>query len=118
MNHIKEDDKKVWVEVEVNKFTDGITVFRGRMAKAELEAWTAGELVDCMVKLEKTYWFQDERVCMLGYGDGNGKHYTGDTYIRVDTIMLVFVLKDESYPNGKVMNLKDTNNVYHFPGRE
>ena len=86
------------------------------MLQADVEAWANGELVDCCVRLEKTYWYQENSICMLGCGEGNARHYTGETYIRVDTIMLLFVLKEESYPNGKVMSLED--NIYHFPGRQ
>lgn len=111
----KEDDKKVWVEVEVNKFTDGITVFRGRMLKKDIEAWSNGELVDCSIKLEKTYWFVGENICTLGNGEGNARQYTGDTYIRVDAIMLIFVLKEDSYPNNLVAS---TDNIFPFPGRQ
>lgn len=112
---VKNKEPKVWVEVEVNKFTDGITVFRGRMHKKELDAWANGELVDCCVKLEKTYWYAEDTVCMLGNGDGNVKHYTGDTYIRVDAIMLIFVLKEDSYPNKSEVK---SDNIFPFPGRE
>lgn len=111
----KEDDKKVWVEVEVNKFTDGITVFRGRMQKKDIEAWSNGELVDCSIRLEKTYWFVGENICTLGNGEGNSRQYTGDTYIRVDAIMLIFILKEDSYPNNLVAS---TDNIFPFPGRQ
>lgn len=115
VNKKREEEKKVWVEVEVNKYTDGITVFRGKMLLSDVDAWASGELVDCALKLEKTYWYHDNNICMLGCGEGNARQYTGDTYIRVDTIMLLFVLKDESYPNGNAVGLED--NIYHFPGR-
>lgn len=111
----KHKEDKVWVEVEVNKFTDGITVFRGRMLRKDLDAWANGELVDCCIKLEKTYWFMDDNVCMLGNGEDNARQYTGDTYIRVDAVMLIFVLKDDSYPT-KIGASKD--NIFPFPGRE
>lgn len=111
---VKSKEQKVWVEVEVNKFTDGITVFRGRMQKKQLDLWANGELVDCCIKLEKTYWYVDENVCMLGNGDGNAKQYTGDTYIRVDAIMLIFVLKEDSFPAKSAVA---SNNIFPFPGR-
>jgi hypothetical protein len=110
----KSNDKKVWVEVEVNKYTDGITVFRGMMQRADLESWSRGELIDSAIKLEKTYWFLDENICILGKGDDNARQYTGDTYLRSDTIMLIFVLKEDSYPTP---NSQHNDNIFPFPGR-
>lgn len=110
-------DKKVWVEVEVNKYTDGITVFRGQMKEEDLEAWANGELVDCALKLEKTHWIGEKNVCILGKGSENNnfQQYKGDTYIRVDTIMLIFVLRDNSSPSELLAN---QDNIFKFPGRD
>lgn len=113
-NKAKSLDKKVWVEVEVNKYTDGITVFRGQILRTDLEAWSRGELVDCAIKLEKTYWFLEDTICVLGKGEENVRHYTGDTYLRADTIMLIFVLKDDSFPS---LALPSLDNIFPFPGR-
>lgn len=111
---VKDSEKRVWVEVEVNKYTDGITVFRGQMLKTDVEAWASGELVDCAIKLEKTYWFLEEGLCVLGKGEDNVQHYTGDTYLRSDTIMLIFMLKDDSFPSENTPNI---DNIFQFPGR-
>lgn len=111
----KSTEKKVWVEVEVNKYTDGITVFRGQMAKSDLEAWTRGELTDCAIRLEKTYWFLDDAVYVLGKGEDSAPQYTGDTYLRADTIMLIFMLKDNSFPE---VHGTSTDNIFSFPGRQ
>lgn len=109
------DDKRVWVEVEVNKYTEGITVFRGQMLRSDLDAWVCGELIDCAIKLEKTYWFLEDNLCVLGKGEESFvRHYTGDTYLRADTIMLIFLLKEDSFPNE---NTSSTGNIFHFPGR-
>jgi len=113
-NKNKDNDKKVWVEVEVNKFTDGITVFRGQMLKTDLEAWSRGELIDCAIKLEKTYWFLEENVCILGKGDDPASQYTGETYLRADTIMLMYMLKEDSFPSHFTPNV---DNIFPFPGR-
>lgn len=113
-NKSKDHDKKVWVEVEVNKYTDGITVFRGQMLKTDVEAWSRGELVDCAIKLEKTYWVLEDNLCILGQGEDNARQYTGDTYLRTDTIMLIFTLKEDSFPNRA---LKNVDNIFPFPGR-
>ena len=107
-------NKKVWVELEVNKYTDAITVFRGRIDRVELENWSSGELVDCALKLENTYWIVDNSVCILGDADSVTKNYTGDAYIRVDTIILMFELKDQSSPTTKMLS---TDNIFPFPGR-
>lgn len=110
----KNNDKKVWVEVEVNKYTDGITVFRGQMLKTDLESWTRGELIDCAIKLEKTYWFLEENITILGKGDDPAAHYTGEIYLRADTIMLIFILKEGTFPNKAT---SDPDNIFSFPGR-
>ena len=105
---------KVWVEIEVNKFTEGIIVFRGQLNVSDLEAWAHGELVDCSLKIENTYWHRGETVYMLGKGDKLAKQYTGDTYLRVDTIMAIFVLRESSYPGNKELAGE---NIFPFPGR-
>lgn len=110
----KNNDKKVWVEIEVNKYTDGITVFRGQLLKTDMESWFRGELVDCALRLEKTYWFLEDTVCVLGKGDDHTRQYTGDIFIRADTIMLIFILKEDSFPSRA---LPDTDNIFPFPGR-
>jgi hypothetical protein len=110
----KDQEKRVWVEVEVNKYTEGITVFRGQMRKADIDAWASGELIDCAIRLEKTYWFLEESLCVLGKGEDHVKHYTGDTFLRADTIMLIFMLKEDSFPSEGIANI---DNIFHFPGR-
>ncbi len=107
--------EKVWVEVEVNKFTEGITVFRGQMEKNELDAWACGELVDCSLKLENTYWHLEDKICVLGKGDKLTEQYTGVTYLRVDTVMAIFELKDSAYHKADGDNA--SGNVFPFPGR-
>jgi len=107
--------KKVWVEVEVNKYTDGITVFRGLMQKEDLDAWASGEFTDAAIKLEKTYWFLEDSLCVLGTGDDAAKQYTGETFLRADTIMLIFVLKEDTFPSHSVSRL---DNIFPFPGRK
>jgi hypothetical protein len=106
--------EKVWVEIEVNKFTEGITVFRGQIVAKELEAWANGELLDCSLKIENTYWYTQGKAFVLGKGDNNTKHYTGETYLRVDTIMAIFVLRDTSFPKGAT---EGSDNIFQFPGR-
>jgi hypothetical protein len=112
---MKKTEKKVWVELEINKYSDGITVFRGMIDKTDLDAWHRGELIDCSIKLEKTYFLIDGSVFMLGQGDSNACQYTGDTYFRVDTIMILYVLKEDSFPTKA--NDK-TDNIFPFPGRK
>lgn len=110
----KHHEKKIWVEVEVNKFTEGITVFRGQMPKSDLDAWSRGELVDCAIKLENTYWFLEDSLCILGKGEDNARYYTGEAYLRADTVMLIFPLKEDSFPS-EFNAIVD--NIFLFPGR-
>lgn len=110
----KNNEKKTWVEVEVNKFTDRLTVFRGQMLKTDLEAWSRGEMADCAIKLENAYWFLEDTVFILGQGDETVRHYTGDIYLRSDTVMLIFTLREDSFPN---QTLAHQDNIFLFPGR-
>ena len=113
----KDNDKKVWVEIEINKYTDGLTVLRGQMQKIDVEAWSRGELVDCAIKLEKAYWFLEGGLCILGKGDDNARQYTGDVYLRADTIMVIFTLKEDSFPGFADMEAPSSANIFSFPGR-
>lgn len=108
------NEKKVWVEMEINKYTDGVTVFRGQMLQSDLEAWFHGALVDCSIKLEKAYWLLDDNVCVLGKGDEHMRQYTGEIYVRSDIIMLIFLLKEDSFPTDVSPNV---DNIFPFPGR-
>lgn len=111
----KKNEQKVWVELEVNKYTDGISILRGQMKKSDLEAWMEGELIDCAIKLERVYWFLDqETLCVLGKGEGPSIHYTGEVYVRVDTIMLIYLLREDSC----FTSVENENNIFHFPGRK
>ena len=107
--------KKLWVECEINKYSDGITVFRGQIDEKELEAWRRGELVDCSVKLENTYFLLEDSPFILGQGNNSACQYTGDTYFRVDTIMIIYVLKDDSAPTNTASH---KGNIFPFPGRQ
>jgi len=107
--------KKVWVEIEVNKFNEGLTVFRGQMLRSELEGWATGELVDCAIKLENTYWFLRDSICFLGKENTKAKYYTGEIYIRYDTIMLIYLLKEDSYPGEKTIS---EGKIFPFPQKE
>ena len=113
----KKDNKKVWVEIEVNKYTDGgITVFRGQIHKDDLQAWASGELTEGSLKVDNTHWYLGDTICYLGKGSVSTKQYTGVTYLRLDTIMTIFVLKDDALPGLK--SSSNRANIFPFPGRE
>lgn len=106
---------KLWVEIEVNKYTDGITVFRGCLSKEDLLAWAAGELAEGALKLEETSWYVDGKICYLGKGNVPSQQYTGESYLRADTIMTILVLHDESLLDEDTAAAKA--NIFPFPGR-
>lgn len=111
---MKHNKNKLWVEIEANKYTDGITVFRGRVLKDDLIAWAAGDLSEGALKLEETYWYANDTICYLGKGDSASRQYTGETYLRVDTIMTILILREESLLEGEEA-IKA--NIFPFPGR-
>lgn len=106
---------KLWVEIEVNKYTDGITVFRGQITKDDLLLWASGELADGALRVEDTYWYSDGKISYLGKGNVASQQYTGESYLRVDTIMTILVLKDESLLDEDTVAAKA--NIFPFPGR-
>jgi hypothetical protein len=91
-------DDDVWIEVEVLKGTL-VSVYRGRVSSATLEAWRTGELKKGAFALHDTYWSYDE-------GDGNegwvvvgataGPYASalGTTYIRSDLVLVIVPLRD------------------------
>jgi len=115
MQKTKSHNNKLWVEIEVNKYTDGITVFRGQVLKEDLMAWSAGDLSEGALKVENTYWYLNDTVCYLGKGDAASRQYTGETYLRVDTIMTILVLREESLLEQGEQAIQA--NIFPFPGR-
>ena len=112
---IKQNKNKISVEIEVNKYTDGITVFRGQILKEDLMAWAAGNLAEGALKLEDTYWYSEGKICYLGKGNIPSQQYTGEAYLRVDTIMTILVLRQESLLDEDTAAAKA--NIFQFPGR-
>lgn len=106
---------KIWVEVEVNKYTDGVTVFRGQLSKEDLLTWASGELAEGALKLEETSWYVDGKISYLGKGNVASQQYTGESYLRVDTIMSILVLHDEKLLDEDTAAAKA--NIFPFPGR-
>lgn len=105
----------LWVEIEVNKYEGGITVFRGKIDLSDLRAWESGDLIDGAIKLQNTYWFLENSTCVLGEGEGPSRQYSGDTYIRSDSILCILVLRDNQGPHAQK---PDQANVLAFPGRK
>ncbi|HEY4220909.1 MAG TPA: hypothetical protein VGO62_06190 [Myxococcota bacterium] len=91
-------DDDAWIEVEVLK-GQLVSVYRGRVTRATLEAWRTGELKQGAFALHDTYWSYDE-------GDGNegwvvvgatpGPYASalGTTYIRADLVLVIVPLRD------------------------
>ena len=87
-----------WDEVEVQKGSL-VSVYRGRIETAVLEAWRKGEITKGAIQLHDTYWSYDE-------GDGNegwvvvgatpGPYMTaqGHAYLRVDLILVILPMRD------------------------
>jgi hypothetical protein len=95
---------KAWVEIEINKGTNEICSYRGKILIAELEGWIAGTLTKPVVKLEKTYWVTknynatveqyEYTYNVLGEEEGEFTNFSGDLYIRADKILMIYILRN------------------------
>lgn len=91
-------DDDVWCEVEVLKGTL-VSVYRGRVSHATLEAWRTGTLKQGAFALQDTYWSYDEGDgnegwVVVGATDGPYASAVGTTYIRSDLVLVIVPLRD------------------------
>ncbi len=97
----KSDEGKVWVELETNKDANRLSAFRGLMSEKDFEDFTEGKLKKKWIKLEQVYWNAEEKFdadsgmyflkqTILGEGGGRFRSFSGDVYIRADTIVILF----------------------------
>ncbi len=94
------DDQFTWVEVEVQK-GPLVSVYRGRLENAVLEAWRSGELTRGAMKLHDTYWSYDdgdgnEGWVVVGSTPGPYGSGAGYTLLRTDCVLVVIPLIDGS----------------------
>jgi hypothetical protein len=87
-----------WVEVEVLK-GNLVSVYRGRMATSQLDAWKSGELTRGTMALHDTYWSYDEGDgnegwVVVGATPGPYASAVGTTYMRADLVLVIVPLRD------------------------
>ena len=90
----------VWCEVEVSKGAL-VSVYRGRVAAADLDAWRRGDLVKGTITLNDTYWSYDdgegnEGWVVVGATPGPYASALGITHVRADLVLVIVPLRDGS----------------------
>jgi hypothetical protein len=91
-------DAETWVEVEVLK-GNLVSVYRGRMQTAQLDAWRNGEISKGVMQLDDTYWSYDEGDgnegwVVVGATPGPYASAVGTTYMRADLVLVIVPLRD------------------------
>jgi hypothetical protein len=93
----KSDD--VWCEVEVQKGSL-VSVYRGRVARAALEAWRTGEAKGAL-SIRDVYWPYDDGNGNEGWvvvGGTPGPYALGEgtLHVKADNVLVVVELRDGS----------------------
>ena len=109
------ENEKIWVEVEVNKFESEISIYRGFLKKSVLLNWIAGTLTTTCFKLEKTHWYVEDELYILGEKRYQSEEYTGDVYLRVDTLVTIYTLKTSDIEKEQLVS---HSNITHFPAKK
>ena len=96
--------RQVWVAIDFKKTEHHISGYRGRVDREELSSLLKGQLPGhAFVCVHDAYWFDEsvdewERQTPKGnlkrFGRGKWSKFTGDAYVRVDSVLNVFPLKD------------------------
>jgi hypothetical protein len=94
------EEKTTWVEIEVQKGTASISVYRGRMLDDDVASWLeTGAFRSPDAKLFDTYWSYDEGDgaegwVAVGSTPGPYGHAVGVVFIRADAVLVVLPLRD------------------------
>lgn len=88
----------VWAEVEVLKGSL-VSVYRGRVARRDLEAWQQGTLERGALAIHDCYWSYDEGDgnegwVVVGATPGPYANAQGTTWVRADLILVIVPLRD------------------------
>lgn len=107
VNSPEQATDEVWVELETNKGTTSVATYRGRTTRAEVEAWLEGTLGRRCLRLRNVYWVEDVyaddpyvsepvryNYVILGQARGKFSNFTGEVFVRGDTIVVIMLLKD------------------------
>ena len=92
----------IWVELECRETENHVRMFRGRGGRSDIDAIIAGNAPP-FIKLEECYWYNDPQESTEEWeepfgtferlGHGIFTNYTGEMFIRCDTILNISILK-------------------------
>ena len=90
-----ENAEEVWVVVETHKGVGAVFSYRGRVRRADLDAWADGELAGALT-LRSAYWLDEDngRLVPVVVGrHGEFRNGTGILHLAADTIVIVMELR-------------------------
>jgi hypothetical protein len=98
-----DDDDRVWLSIEILKATNSVTL-RGSMLESDLNKILAGTFENKFVEIRDTHWASSVKINnkngikFIAYGkDGEWKWHSGVSYLIVERIISMAVLKDVSF---------------------
>ena len=94
----------IWVELECRETENHVRMFRGRALREHIDAIVLGRTATSpFIRLEQCYWYNDAEEPAEEWEEpfgsferlGNGifANFTGEMFIRCDTILNISVLK-------------------------
>ena len=96
--------RQLWVAIDFKKTEYHLSGYRGRVDAEDLAALLKGQLAGkSYLRVFDAYWFdesgddweqQSPKGILKRFGRGKWSKFTGDAYVRVDSILNVFPLKD------------------------
>lgn len=89
------DDEWTWAVVETHKGVQDVFSYRGRLARADLEAWRKGELQGALT-IRDLYWLESEGGKIVPHvvgRRGEFRNATGTLHVAASTIVVVMELR-------------------------
>ncbi|MEX1230393.1 MAG: hypothetical protein WEB58_09140 [Planctomycetaceae bacterium] len=101
----------IWIELECRQTDKHVRMFRGKASRADFDALVSGT-PPTFIRLGECYWYNDAEEppeeweepfgTFERLGKGIFSNFTGEMFVRCDTIVNISVLKDgfEGEPRG------------------
>jgi hypothetical protein len=115
---MKDNEEKLWVEIETNKGTSNISSYRGHILVEDFNGWVTGRLNKKCIHLYESYWVEGEgwiedpaqiqqpiRVAnyrIMGYDDSQYSNHSGDIFLIAEHIVIIALLKG-SFERDKIL---------------